>query len=433
VFSTRHHRCSGGTLLGSFLAVACAVGIAAGSAQGAALLPTVPGTRSPSEFVRGGTVAVAAATRSARSAHKSVPSTATGDGPAAGPFAWASTSERWAATSGVLPAALVAKGPLQKLNRAQFLVAAAKLELLRAKQLGTPTLLASAAPGKAWRDAAPTSLGSRAIALGWLTPRAGAFAPYAAITSNEAALVMTGVLGLRSSTADLAVRFKTAFPEVKIAFTYAAAQQLVRTLGLRYNVLDPNDRYELGPTEAVTVAHGSYMLATAGSGVGSWKLDDARTLASTWALPALGANQRHILGTAIAQLGQPYVWAGETEGKQAEGHGGFDCSGFAIRVINQGGVPAGALATIAERTTYTQSAIPAVQRIAIIALQPGDEMYFGSKGTKSRPADNYHAGVYMGNGWFIHSSGGNGGVAINQLDGWWATQYSWGRRALLTP
>ena len=30
-------------------------------------------------------------------------------------------------------------------------------------------------------------------------------------------------------------------------------------------------------------------------------------------------------------------------------------------------------------------------------------------------------------------SGGNGGVAINSLDGWWGDRYSWGRRALLTP
>ena len=152
----------------------------------------------------------------------------------------------------------------------------------------------------------------------------------------------------------------------------------------------------------------------------------------TWALPVLGANQRTILGAAVSQLGQPYVWAGETEGRQAEGHGGFDCSGFAIRVINSSGVPTDAIATINERTTYTQSAIPAAQRIAIAKLQPGDAIYFGSKGPKSTPTENYHAGVYMGNGWFIHSSGGNGGVAINRLDGWWGTQYAWGRRALRT-
>ncbi|MCW2950665.1 MAG: NlpC/P60 family protein [Thermoleophilia bacterium] len=350
-----------------------------------------------------------------------------------GPLAWSAAPRSWVVANGVLPPALAAKDPLTKFTRAQFLVAASKLEALRTAQSGEPAMLATARPGRAWPDARPASLGSRAIALGWLTPQAGRFAAYAPITSNEAALLMTGALGLRRSTTDLAVRLKTTFPEVKIAFTYAAAQALVRTAGLRYNVLDPYDAYELGPTEAVNLAHGSYMLAAAGRALGSWKLDEARTLASTWALPALGANQRHVLGTAVSQLGQPYVWAGETEGRQAEGHGGFDCSGFAMRVIDQGGVPAAALATITERTTYTQSAIPAGQRITAAALQPGDAMYFGSKGPKSTPNENYHAGVYMGNGWFIHSSGGNGGVAINRLDGWWSTQFAWGRRALLTP
>ncbi|MBC7459942.1 MAG: C40 family peptidase [Thermoleophilia bacterium] len=407
---------------GVIAAVTCALLVATVAAQGAALPTAVPGSSSPAEFQRGGGAVAAAGTARASRPVKAV-----------GPFAWSSPSLIWSRDSGVLPAALVAKGPLQRMTRAQFLVAVVKLEALRAAQQGTPTVLASAAPGAAWPDAAPGTLGSRALALGWLTPQAGRFAPFAPITSNEAALLMTGVLGLRPSTADLAARLKTTFPEVRVAFTYAAAQALVRTVGLRYNVLDPFDQYELGPTEAVNLAHGSYMLATAGRGLGSWKLDEARTLASTWAVPTLGPNQRTILGAAISQLGQPYVWAGESEGKQAEGHGGFDCSGFAIRVINSSGVPATSIASLNERTTYTQSAIPAPQRIGLAQLQPGDAIYFGSRGTKSTPTENYHAGVYMGNGWFIHSSGGNGGVAINRLDGWWGTQYSWGRRALLTP
>ncbi|MFA5889988.1 MAG: NlpC/P60 family protein [Actinomycetota bacterium] len=31
-----------------------------------------------------------------------------------------------------------------------------------------------------------------------------------------------------------------------------------------------------------------------------------------------------------------------------------------------------------------------------------------------------HAGIYLGNGWFIHSSGSRAGVSIDQLaDGFW--------------
>ena len=395
------------------LGACCALTISAVTATAApvAHVPSaVPGSASPAEFTG------RSKGRAARTP---------------GPWSWSAPSIAWTRSSKLFAPALVAKGPTTKLNRAQFLSAVAKLEAVRAARSGTPRLLATAAPGVAYPDAVPTSLGSRAMQLGWLTPVNGRFAPYAPITANEAALVMTGVLGLRGSTTDLATRLKTTFPELQIPFTYAAAQALVRTVGLRYNVLDPWDRYELGPTETVNLAHGSYMLATAGKGLGSWKLDEARQLASTFQLPALGANQRHVLGTAVSQLGQPYIWAGETEGRQAEGHGGFDCSGFTLRVINSGGVPAADLASINERTTYTQSAIPAAKRITRMNLQPGDALYFGSKGPASAPGENYHAGVYMGNGWFIHSSGGNGGVAINSLDGWWSSQFAWGRRALL--
>jgi cell wall-associated NlpC family hydrolase len=387
----------------------CAIALSGVVATAAPLPTAVPGSASPAEFVAGSNGRAA-----------KMP----------GPWSWSAPSIAWTSTSKLFAPALVAKGATTKLNRAQFLSAVAKLEAIRATRSGTPRLLAEAGPGVAYPDAAPTSLGSRAIKLGWLTPVGGRFAPYAPITANEAALLMTGVLGLRGSTGEFAVRLKTTFPELQIPFTYAAAQALVRTVGLRYNVLDPWDALELGPTETVNLAHGSYMLATAGKGLGSWKLDEARQLASTFELPALGANQRRVLGTAISQLGQPYIWAGETEGRQSEGHGGFDCSGFTIRVINSSGVPAADLASINERTTYTQSAIPATQRIARPNLQPGDALYFGSKGPRSAPGENYHAGVYMGNGWFIHSSGGNGGVAINSLDGWWSSQFAWGRRAL---
>ena len=87
-----------------------------------------------------------------------------------------------------------------------------------------------------------------------------------------------------------------------------------------------------------------------------------------------------------------------------------------------------------ERTTYTQSAIPAATRITKAKLQPGDVMFFGDLGPSSTPTQNFHAGVYMGNGWFIHSTGSNGGVGINRLDGsWWGERFSWGRRALRRP
>jgi cell wall-associated NlpC family hydrolase len=38
-------------------------------------------------------------------------------------------------------------------------------------------------------------------------------------------------------------------------------------------------------------------------------------------------------------------------------------------------------------------------------------------------------GIYVGNGWFIHSSGQ--GVALARLDdGWYKREFAWGRRPL---
>jgi cell wall-associated NlpC family hydrolase len=37
-------------------------------------------------------------------------------------------------------------------------------------------------------------------------------------------------------------------------------------------------------------------------------------------------------------------------------------------------------------------------------------------------------GIYLGNGWFMHSSGY--GVALAALSGWYANRFAWGRRPL---
>ena len=350
---------------------------------------------------------------------------------AASPWAWSVQARTWTRTSGVLPADLLRRGPRATITRGQFLDALLKLQSLRPS--ARRDLLSSTRPAPALVDAPADSIQARAVSHGWITARAGKFDAGAPITADDAALSMTGALGLRPAVSTLGARMRTELPGVRLRYAYAASHALIRTLGLRWNVKDPNDELELGPSDALNVAHGSYMLHVAGTQVSSWKLDEANRLASTFDLPDLGPNQLLVLGTAARQLGQPYVWAGETEGSQPEGKGGFDCSGFAIRVVNQSGVPKAQLAPILERTTYTQSAIPAKARITMAKLQPGDVMFFGENGPKSTPGQNYHAGVYMGNGWFIHSSGGNGGVAINTLDGWWGEEFSWARRALKAP
>ena len=67
-------------------------------------------------------------------------------------------------------------------------------------------------------------------------------------------------------------------------------------------------------------------------------------------------------------------------------------------------------------------------KIAFANLRTGDLMLFADcgGGTWSN-AD--HVGVYLGNGWMVHSTGSNAGVAIEWAgDGWWRDHFLWGRR-----
>ena len=74
------------------------------------------------------------------------------------------------------------------------------------------------------------------------------------------------------------------------------------------------------------------------------------------------------------------------------------------------------------------SEVPKSNRITLANLQPADVIFFGDNGPKSQPSQVGHMGIYVGNGWFIHSS--EYGVALAQLTGWYAKEFAWGRRPL---
>jgi cell wall-associated NlpC family hydrolase len=72
--------------------------------------------------------------------------------------------------------------------------------------------------------------------------------------------------------------------------------------------------------------------------------------------------------------------------------------------------------------------VPRSKRIGFTKLQPGDVLFFGPAGPRSKPASVGHAGIYLGGGWMIHSSGQ--GVAVTPLTGWYRQQFAWARRPL---
>jgi cell wall-associated NlpC family hydrolase len=210
---------------------------------------------------------------------------------------------------------------------------------------------------------------------------------------------------------------------------------VARLLGLRTNHPAGRDRFELSPGERATRAEAAYSAARILGFGEEWDAQVVHELAATFVLPELTPWQKRILSTATRFIGYPYVWGGESEFPESpfgpQVHGGFDCSGFVWRAYKLEQYPnAAKLAdTLQGRTTYAMSGeVAAKKRIPLAKLQPADIVFFGAKGPRSKPAQVDHMGIYLGNGWFIHSS--RHGVALATLAGWYEKRFAWARRPL---
>jgi len=71
-------------------------------------------------------------------------------------------------------------------------------------------------------------------------------------------------------------------------------------------------------------------------------------------------------------------------------------------------------------------------RITRANLKCGDLIFFGPQGPRSAVGSIYHAGLYLGHGWFIHSTGSSDGVTLASLasSSYYKTYFAWGRRVL---
>ena len=218
-------------------------------------------------------------------------------------------------------------------------------------------------------------------------------------------------------------------------------ETIARLLGLRINHPQGSEDLERAPKAPASRAEAAYSLAKLAA------LDPARVtlidgLVKTFAFPELSGWQQEILSTALRFVGYPYVFAGTSEKIQklwsstAPGNtitvpGGFDCSGLVWRVYKLQPYDGAPLLpeVIKGRTTYAMSGeVAKPWRIDSSALQPGDVLFFGPHGPKSKPSQVGHSGIYVGNGWFVHSSGG--GVTLQPLRDWYAATLAWARRPL---
>jgi cell wall-associated NlpC family hydrolase len=210
---------------------------------------------------------------------------------------------------------------------------------------------------------------------------------------------------------------------------------VARLLGLRKNHEAPHDHLERLPSDTVTRAEAAYSAAKILRFTG-WELRQVEDVAEAFALPELTDWQRRILTTAFGRIGFPYVWGGESDGRLSpfglQLSGGFDCSGFAWRVYKLQSYSGGAALaqTLRGRTAAAMAGeVGPRRRIPFARLAPADLVFFANGGPRANPAAVDHMGIYIGNGWMIHSS--RYGVALAQLDGWYTRRLAWGRRPLL--
>ena len=100
---------------------------------------------------------------------------------------------------------------------------------------------------------------------------------------------------------------------------------------------------------------------------------------------------------------------------------GFDCSGFVVFLYKQ------ELGIQLPRSTREMITLDA-PKVARSELEPGDIIFFNNRG-RGRVS---HAGIYLGDNQFIHSSSSrSGGVRVDSLaDRYWNSSYMLAKRVL---
>jgi cell wall-associated NlpC family hydrolase len=258
--------------------------------------------------------------------------------------------------------------------------------------------------------------------------------PAAPATIGQLDAQLVRALGLLPAARQLTAGVRAAGLAPRSGF---GTEVVARLLGLRVDHPAAQDVLELRATDPATRAEAAYSAARI-LGFTGFEAGYITNLAATFQLPIVSGLQHDLLQTAISLVGYPYVWGGTSErpqdpfatGKQVPG--GFDCSGFVWRVYKlqayAGAEPLAA--TLKGRSTYAMSGeVKPAQRIPLAQLEPADLLFFGARGHRSKPVEIDHMGIYLGGGWFVHSS--EQGVALAPLSSdWYARRFAWARRPL---
>lgn len=127
---------------------------------------------------------------------------------------------------------------------------------------------------------------------------------------------------------------------------------------------------------------------------------------------ANGASYDELLFHAFSLVGTPYRYGGSSPDT------GFDCSGLINYVYRE------AAGVALPRTTAGLSALPGTTPVR--SLMPGDLVLFATGGKRVD-----HAGIYVGDGRFLHAPSTGGRVRVDDLQAsYWQRAYTSARRVL---
>ena len=279
-----------------------------------------------------------------------------------------------------------------------------------------------------------------AVHLGYMgVDKGGNFRPTEKVAAAAAETVMVRWLKDRYSSYDWSLLgtlapsrwqpnagWKTSAP------SYLPAIVASRQLMLRYNHPLSADAHETIPGEPIDRAEVAYMFHRAYKVASEWQLSGLGGF-KTISFPPLSDRQKQIARFSLKYIGYPYVWAGEYPAKDspygAQASGGFDCSGFVFYVMR---MHFGYTGITLNQRGASDMAAAAKPRITRSQLKSGDLIFFGPKGPSSTVGSIYHAALYLGRGWFIHSTGSSDGVTLASLNNssYWKAAFAWGRRVL---
>ena len=167
-----------------------------------------------------------------------------------------------------------------------------------------------------------------------------------------------------------------------------------------YDKLIRGGYYRLLREATDSTGTGWYIVAVNASRIGNYYTPDGSrvtelwlkkndcTLSGTLSVNTSNTTRQNIVRTALSLAGSQYVYGGN-------GPDSFDCSGFVKYVMAQNGIT----------VPRTSSEICAAgTEVGISGLRPGDIV--GRSG---------HVGIYLGNGYFIHSSESSTGVVVESV------------------